>query len=107
MKNIFLTLLFFCTAHSFAFSQGVKSKKHYRTLYFYSVGLQPFWGGGEKCISKNQKEFGFGYKVKKATLKPLKLLHIKRHNQRVEKKMVRRFGADWKDQYQKAVRKCN
>lgn len=106
MKNITLVFLFFCSFHSIAFSNDKKPKKHYRTIYFYSVGIQPFWGGGEKCVSKCQKEFGFGYKVKKVTLSPLKILHIKNHNKRVEKKMVRRFGADWKKQYENAVKKC-
>ncbi len=107
MKNIFLTILFIGSVHSFAFSQDLKQKKHYRTLYFYSFGLRTYWEDNNQCMSKCQKEFGFGYKVKDASTSPLKLVRIQAHNKRMEKKMVERFGADWKAQYEKALKKCN
>jgi hypothetical protein len=108
MKSILLAFIMFSAFHSGVANNTPEQKKHYRIVYFYSYGLHAYWDDDKKCQSKCQKDFGFGYKVKAGcVVRPLQLARLKAHNTRIENKMIRRFGADWKDQYEKALKKCN
>lgn len=78
----------------------------YKTLYFYTYGLQAY-GPDNQCITDLKKKFGFD-KITKAgcIVRPGQLRRWQRHNERIEKKMEKRHGADWREKYKAELAKC-
>ena len=83
--------------------------RKYRMLRIYTYGL-PAYGDMDEtspCIAEAQKFYGFRY-VRKAGC-VVRLMQVWRwdlHNNRVERKMTRRFGADWRDRYYEKLNEC-
>jgi len=77
-------------------------------LYFYTYGLQAYdHTASNECEAELYKKYGFNYKEKAGcVVRPTQDFRWSAHNNRVERKMVRRFGTDWEKQYEKEVDGC-
>ncbi len=111
IKNCILFLLLLTCGKIHAGNvDSVTINKTYKTLHFYMYGTPAYdWeeGGGDACHAGIQKKFGFDYQTKAGcTLRHLQLVRYERHNDRVENKLVKRFGDNWREQYNKELEQC-
>jgi len=81
--------------------------KHYRKLHMYLFGLQAYDYGNPACRTDLEGKYGFNYKEKAGCeVKRIQSFLWDRHNEKVERKMIRRFGKDWEDKYMTDIEKC-
>jgi hypothetical protein len=107
MKALITFFLCFISFGSFASNDSLQVQKKYKRVYFYSAGLQAFGPEMRECQNKQAEKMGFGYKRKGGCIiRPLKYARLHAHNYRVEKKLVKRFGDNWHDQYNKLLADC-
>jgi hypothetical protein len=77
-------------------------------VYFYTYGLPAYSDDPATCRYTEAAKMGFGYKMKAGcVLGPLKVARLDAHNNRIERKLIRRSGSDWHEQYEEAMNKCN
>ena len=110
MKNVF-NLLFTAALLLAATLCRAQPRKppgmHFRTLHYYTYGLQAFPDEPSPCYKDIQKRYCIVYKVKAGcVLRPGQQLRYQLHNARIDKKQRRRFGDDWYEQYRKALAAC-
>ena len=106
MRRILFLLLFFIASKSYA-TDSLATQKHFHKIYFYSVGLESFSPEMTVCGNEQAAKMGFGFKIKGGcVVGRLKFKRVQSHNYRVEKKLVKRFGEDWRKQYDKLLLHC-
>lgn len=80
-----------------------------KTIVFYSWGMPDFGYPirYEKCEDSLQHKYGFYYRRKAGCLVSTRQrLNWNRHNNTCERRMRRRFGANWRQQYEKELNDC-
>lgn len=82
--------------------------KHFKTLHFYTYGLQAFPDDNPgNCYQEVQKRYSIAYKRKAGcVVSHARLLRYQLHNVRIEKKERKRFGDNWYEEYRKALAAC-
>ncbi|MFL5762486.1 MAG: hypothetical protein ACJ77K_01010 [Bacteroidia bacterium] len=104
-KLVFLSLVLF--ASKALASDSLQTGRHYHRIYFFTAGLQAYSPETIDCNDRQASLMSFGYKRKGGcVIGPLKWLRIESHNKRMERKMVKRFGADWYTQYNELRKNC-
>jgi hypothetical protein len=109
MKRLFILFIistFQLAALGQTDSSNIRHKK-YKTLYFYTWGLQSNWGYKNKCAIDLEKQYGFDDKTKAGCIvKSGQMRRWERHNERVERKMEKRHGKDWHKKFDAELAKC-
>ena len=107
MKSIVFLIALVAGLNSFA-SDSLKTQSKYRKLYFFTYGLSAYSErnqiNGEDDVAN---KMGFGYRRKAGCIVgTIKNAHITLHKKRVDKKLKKRFGNNWREQYETAIKKC-
>lgn len=108
MKGLFLAII--CLFSSTLFAQNTNFKKH-KTLYFYEWGLSlPFDEIDFKimqCKNTLNNKYGFDSVNKGGCRVPrFKRFLWEIHNNRIERKLKRRHGDNWRENYSKELSDC-
>lgn len=108
MKGLFLAMI--CLFSSTLFAQNANIKK-YKTLHFYEWGLSlPFDEMDFKflnCKNTLNNKYCFDSVNKGGCRIPrLKRYFWTRHNNRIERKLKRRHGENWRENYSKELSDC-
>jgi hypothetical protein len=106
MKRSVIILLLFCFFAKLHAADTLQFKRHPK-IYFFTAGLQAYGPEQMGCRNRQAAKMSFGYKRKAGcVVGPLKYARIRSHNKRVEEKMVKRYGADWRKKYQELLKDC-
>lgn len=84
--------------------------KHYKLIEFYTWGMPDFGYPSryEKCEDSLQHQYGFYYWRKAGcVVSGNDVRKWKRHNKRCDKQMSKRFGPNWREQYEKELNECS
>ena len=107
MKFSSLIIIFLFAASSVKASDSLVIKKYAKRIWFFTAGLQAYTDEAMDCHNKQAAKMSFGYKRKAGcVVGPVKYVRIKNHNRRVEKKMLKRYGTDWKNMYESLLKNC-
>ena len=106
MKNILLLLLFFLVTKSYA-GDSLKIQRRYKKIYFFTAGLRAYDESKGSCRDLQAAKMSFGYRRKAGcVVGPIKYARIHIHNSKVERKLKKRFGDNWREQYDKLLVDC-
>ncbi|MGZ4048983.1 MAG: FEKKY domain-containing protein [Bacteroidia bacterium] len=85
----------------------MKTQRRYKKIYFYTAGLQAYDESKGSCRDIQAAKMSFGYRRKAGcVVGPIKYARIHAHNNKVEKKLKKRFGDNWREQYEKLLVDC-